>query len=147
MSMSVGKPAGRKSQTPEINVTPLVDVMLVLLVIFMITIQAAKESIPLELPEAQGVADDGSKTPVEIHLDSESRVHANGRIMELSEAEEELPRMLKGSEKQTYSLNAHRKLPYEQIVKLISAIRAAGVETVLVTVDGAGPGGPSAAPR
>ena len=56
MSMGVSKPGGRKTTTPEINVTPLVDVMLVLLVIFMITIQAAKESIPLELPEAAGVA-------------------------------------------------------------------------------------------
>jgi len=63
--------------------------------------------------------------------------------MELSEAEEELPRMLQGKEKQAYSLNAHRKLPYEQVVKLISAIRAAGVETINVTVDTAGPkGGP-----
>ncbi|HYG76017.1 MAG TPA: biopolymer transporter ExbD [Planctomycetota bacterium] len=141
MSMGVSKPGGKKTQTPEINVTPLVDVMLVLLVIFMITIQAARESIPLELPEAHGIADDGSKTPVEIHLDSEGRVHANGRVMELAEAEEELPRMLKGNEKQTYALNAHRKLPYEKVIKLISAIRGAGIETVLVTVDGAGPSG------
>jgi biopolymer transport protein ExbD len=140
MSMGVSKPGGgRKVHNPEINVTPLVDVMLVLLVIFMITVQAARESIPLELPEASGIADDGSKTPVEISLDSEGRVHINNRVMEMTEAEEELPRMLKGSEKQTYSLNAHRKLPYEKVVKLISAVRAAGIETVLVTVDNSGP--------
>jgi biopolymer transport protein ExbD len=140
MSMGVSKPAGRKTQTPEINVTPLVDVMLVLLVIFMITIQAAKESIPMELPEAHGSAIDPDKNPVEIHLDADGRVHANGRVMELAEAEEEIPRMLKGSEKLSYSLNAHRKLPYEQVVKLISALRTAGVETIMVSVDSAGPG-------
>jgi biopolymer transport protein ExbD len=144
MSMGVKKASGgRKTHSPDINVTPLVDVMLVLLVIFMITVQAARESIPLELPEANGIADDGSKTPVEINLDSEGRVHVSGRVMELAEAEEELPRMLKGTEKQAYSLNAHRKLPYEKVVKLISAIRSAGIETVNVTVDTAGPpGGP-----
>jgi len=144
MSMGVKKSGGgKKSHSPEINVTPLVDVMLVLLVIFMITVQAARETIPLELPEANGTADDGSKTPIEISLDTEGRVHISGRVMELAEAEEELPRMLKGTEKQAYSLNAHRKLPYEQVIKLVSAIRSAGVETINVTVDTAGPpGGP-----
>ena len=141
MSMGVSGPrSGAKSnQKPEINVTPLVDVMLELLVIFMITIQAAKESIPMELPEAKGNADD-QKNAMEINLDADGRVHAGTQVMELNEVENEFPRLLHGREKEVLTLNAHRKLSYEKVVKVIAAIRSAGVETINISVDGAGPG-------
>ncbi len=142
MSMGVSGPkSGAKSnQKPEINVTPLVDVMLVLLVIFMITIQAAKESIPMELPEARGNPEDGSKNAMEINLDADGRVHAGNQVLELNDVESEFPRLLHGREKEILTLNAHRKLPYEKVVKVIAAIRSAGVETINISVDGAGPG-------
>src|SRR5438046_1578456 len=102
MSMGVSGPrSGAKSnQKPEINVTPLVDVMLVLLVIFMITVQAAKESIPMELPEARGNPEDSSKNAMEINLDADGRVHAGNSVLELSDVESEFPRLLHGREKE-----------------------------------------------
>ena len=139
MSMGVSGPKGKSNQKPEINVTPLVDVMLVLLVIFMITIQAAKESIPMELPEAKGNPQD-DKGAMEINLDADGRVHAGSQVMELNEIENEFPRLLHGREKEVLTLNAHRKLTYDKVVKVIAAIRAAGVETINISVDGAGPG-------
>ena len=139
MSMGVSGPKGKSNQKPEINVTPLVDVMLVLLVIFMITIQAAKESIPMELPEAKGNPQD-DKGGMEISLDADGRVHAGSSVLELTEIDEEFPRLLHGREKEVLTLNAHRKLTYDKVVKVIAAIRSAGVETINISVDGAGPG-------
>ena len=142
MSMSInagpGKKRGRKfsAPSPEINVTPLVDVMLVLLIIFMITVQAAKDSIPVELPDAPGTPDAGDKTPLEITLDARSEIHISGKTIGLELVDSELPRLLKGHEKQSVTLSAHKRLPYESVVKVVAAIRDAGIETVNLSVDG-----------
>ena len=143
MSMGVNTPSksgGRKRQTPEINVTPLVDVMLVLLVIFMITVQAVKESIPMELPEAQGKPDDPNKTPFEVNVDEGGRVHSGGRTLDMVDVDTELPHILEGHDKEGVTLNAHRKIPFETIVKVIAAIRAAGIESINISVDSGGGG-------
>jgi biopolymer transport protein ExbD len=149
MSMNVGSSSrntgGRRKQTPDINVTPLVDVMLVLLVIFMITIQAAKDQIPMELPQAAGKPEKQDKQPMEVNIDEHGKIHAAGKSMEIAEAEAELPKMLEGHENEAITLNAHRKLPYETVVKVIAAIRGAGVETLNISVDGSGNSGAPAA--
>ncbi len=142
MSMSVSAGPAKKGKkkfhapTPEINVTPLVDVMLVLLIIFMITVQAAKDSIPVELPDAVGTPEAGDKTPLEVTLDARGDIHIGNQTFGLEVVEQELPRLLKGHEKQGVTLSAHKKMPYESVVKVVSAIREAGVETVNLAVEG-----------
>jgi len=141
MSLNAGPSKGRgrrrQLQPPEINVTPLVDVMLVLLVIFMITIQAAKDSIPMELPEAKGVADSSEKAAIEVSVDALSIVHVGSdKVFNLALVDSELPRALSGHEKQPINLSADKKLPYEIVVKVVNAIRQAGIETVNLSVQG-----------
>jgi biopolymer transport protein TolR len=142
MSMSLGaaKSRGkgkRRGRPPEINVTPLVDVMLVLLIIFMITIQAAKDSIPMELPQAEGeVSAKEGATPTEVSIDEYSYVHVGSSKFDLSLLASEMPRLLRGKEKEPLLLNAHRKLSYDTVVKVVAAIRSAGVETINLAVDG-----------
>jgi biopolymer transport protein ExbD len=137
MSMSLGgSRKGKKRQTPDINVTPLVDVMLVLLIIFMITVQATRETIPIELPQAPGSPEDQAKAGNEIAINENSKVQYSGRVLDLQQVPSELPRMLKGKEKDAFTLSAHKKLPYEVVVKVIAAIRTAGIETVYVAVEG-----------
>lgn len=129
----------RRRAMAEINVTPLVDVMLVLLVIFMITAPILKDGIDVELPKAKGTSGAGKvATPLSVVVDATGKVHVAGRTLEISEIAVELPALLKGHEKEVLSLKAHRTLPYESVVKVIAVMRAAGVTGISMAVDAGG---------
>jgi biopolymer transport protein TolR len=136
MGMNVGSGGkGKRKPSSDINVTPLVDVMLVLLVIFMITASASREQIPLDLPSGGGEPDNPEKAGMSINIDSASKVYVDKKVLDFTQVDDELPKLLKGREKEIITLNAHRTLPYEAVIKVISAIRRAGVEGINMSVD------------
>src|SRR5919112_5752637 len=65
---------GRRSPMAEINVTPMVDVMLVLLIIFMVTAPLLVAGVPVDLPDSKAGALDQERQPVQIALDSSGRI-------------------------------------------------------------------------
>src|SRR5512133_1917809 len=94
--------SGRQTLT-EINVTPLVDVMLVLLIIFMVTAPLIQQGVEVNLPEAKAKA-----------VDAEEQIRANARAMK---------------DKELY-LHADRALPYGFIVEVMATVQRAGVINV-----------------
>ena len=135
MSMSVGGKGKRRAMS-EINVTPLVDVMLVLLVIFMITAPVLKDGIDVDLPKAQGGTNSGkSAAPFSVIIDSKSQVHCAGRTIAPADVPIELPKLLKGHEKETLTLKAQRNLPYDSVVRVIAIVRQAGINGISIAVD------------
>src|SRR3546814_5013802 len=66
---------GRRAPMADINVTPFVDVMLVLLIIFMVTAPMLVTGVPLELPETRANSLDQTQEPVQVSLDDEGRVY------------------------------------------------------------------------
>ena len=139
--MSMGSAAGGGKRRPmaEINMTPLVDVMLVLLVIFMVTAPMLdKSGVDVQLPKA-----DGSKTgqgksavPWSLTIDTTGRVYVSGKKLEPAEVPAQLPGLLKGHEKDILTINGDGRLSYETVMRVVSIIRQSGVEKINLAVQG-----------
>jgi len=122
----------------DINVTPLVDVMLVLLIIFMVTAPLLTAGVPVNLPESRAKSLDQEQKPVQIALDERGRLFVNDQ--EVGDAL--LPDLLgqivarAGGQKppQVY-LRADRSLAYGQVMRVMGELNRAGLNRVaLVTV-------------
>jgi len=125
--MSLG-PTHKPGQTPlsEINVTPLVDVMLVLLIIFMVTAPMMQQGIDLNLPQEVASTIDPSQERLIITLARNERLYLNERRIDLPELEQTL-RQASGVTREVF-LRADKDVPYGSVVKLMAVIKQAGIE-------------------
>jgi biopolymer transport protein TolR len=109
----------------EINVTPLVDVMLVLLIIFMVTAPMMKQGIDVDLPEAKGKGLPAEERLV-ILMKKNGTVYLNNKKMSLPQLVEKL-RAVSKINPDVY-LKADKRVPYGEVVKLMAEIKEAGIE-------------------
>ena len=121
----------------EINVTPMVDVMLVLLIIFMVTAPLLTAGVDINLPDARAKALSQDKAPVQVSLDAEGRVFVNDAEV----ARGELPKTLAtiaaggGDKPPQVFLRADRSLDYGRVMRVMGELNRAGLNRVaLVTV-------------
>lgn len=130
---------GRRAPMAEINVTPLVDVMLVLLIIFMVTAPLLVTGVPVNLPDSRAGALEPDKKPVQISLDNEGRVFVDDQ--EVMEAE--LPTILEskrpaaGGEAPQVFLRADRGLDYGRVMRVMGELNRAGLNKVSLVTTGA----------
>lgn len=131
MGMNTGKDRGAIS---DINVTPLVDVMLVLLVIFMVTAPMMQQGIKLDLPKAKAQNLPGSENKILISIDASRKVYLGKTEIPIERLEEAIKNNERiRSEKEVY-LYADRTLPYGFVIKIMALLKDAGAENVgLVT--------------
>ena len=134
------KPRGRSRRAPmaDINVTPLVDVMLVLLIIFMVTAPLLVAGVPVDLPESRAGALDQQARPVQIALDKDGGIF----IDDVAVSNAELPRRLAAiasepapPEGRRIYLRADRGLDYGRVMRVMGELNRAGLNRVaLVSV-------------
>jgi biopolymer transport protein TolR len=132
--MSLG-PTHKPGQTTlsEINVTPLVDVMLVLLIIFMITAPMLQQGVDVNLPQEGGGNLDPSRERLVITLAKNERLFLNDRRIDFPELEQTL-RQASGATREVF-LRADKDIPYGLVVKMMAVIKQAGIERLgIVTV-------------
>ena len=130
---------GRRAPMAEINVTPLVDVMLVLLIIFMVTAPLLTAGVPVNLPDSRAKPLEPENKPVQISLDGEGRLFVD----ETELADGDLPARLEriastadGPEPPQIFLRADRGLDYGRVMRVMGELNRAGLNRVaLVTTD------------
>jgi biopolymer transport protein TolR len=112
----------------QINVTPLVDVMLVLLVIFMVTAPIIQQGVQVNLPQAKAGAIAGTEEMLIVTISKNGKVYLNDNPMSLAELGDKLRAIRKlQADKQVY-LRADQDVRYGLVIKTIAEIKQAGIE-------------------
>ncbi len=138
MQLPSQRSGGRRAPMADINVTPLVDVMLVLLIIFMVTAPLLTAGVPVNLPDSRAKPLDQDKQPTEISLDADGRIF----IAKEEVSQEAFPGRLdaiaaqsgEGDPPQVY-LRADKALDYGRVMRVMGELNRAGLNRVaLVTI-------------
>lgn len=111
----------------EINVTPLVDVVLVLLIIFMVVTPLLKQEVPIELPLAENSRGAEDATQVTVSLSADGRILVEGTEVSPADLVPHLTAIYAARPDKTIFLEADRGLPHGRVVDLMDDCRAAGI--------------------
>ncbi|MFZ5541566.1 MAG: ExbD/TolR family protein [Pseudomonadota bacterium] len=114
----------------EINVTPLVDVMLVLLVIFIITAPLLSYAIKLDLPDARAPAANAASDAIKLSINADGRVFWNDEALGEDELAPRLAAAARQSPQPELHLRADKDARYERIAALLSAAQEAGLARI-----------------
>ena len=129
MSMDVGGAKG--GLKADINVTPLVDVMLVLLIIMMIIAPLLQQGVVLTLPAAVNAVDKpDTQDQTVVAIDSNSRLWVNSLEVPEQDVIPRLQSILEDKTDRTVYLKGDKDAPYSAIMKMMDALRKAGIEQV-----------------
>ncbi|RYD87017.1 MAG: protein TolR [Sphingomonadales bacterium] len=147
MHLPSGKSRGRRAPMADINVTPLVDVMLVLLIIFMVTAPLLTAGVPVNLPESRAKALEQEQKPVQIAIDETGKVFVDNEEVTDSALSAKLqavaarPAGPDGKPAQIF-LRADQALGYGKVMKVMGELNAAGLNRVslLTNASSATPG-------
>lgn len=130
--MSFGRLERSKGSQPmsDINVTPLVDVMLVLLVIFIITAPLLASSIKLDLPKTDAAKSSDAPKFVTIVVDKTAKVFLNDKPIELPDLSQALQQTAKASPDTEVQLRADATVPYGKVVEVMGIAQKAGLSRI-----------------
>ncbi|WP_417912682.1 protein TolR [Candidatus Electronema sp. TJ] len=130
--MGMGSVGGksRKGLAAEINVTPLVDVMLVLLIIFMVSAPMMTQGIDINLPKTTGEALEQKEEPLSVVINSDGQLFLEKNPAPLSAAalRHELESLPPEKREEPIYLQADRDVPYGAVVQVMALIKQAGFE-------------------
>lgn len=152
MNLPSKRGRGRRAPMADINVTPLVDVMLVLLIIFMVTAPLLTAGVPVELPESQAKALEQQQKPVQISVTDTGQVYIDDERVR----DDALPARLaavaarKGADGRAPQvfLRADTTLAYGKVMRVMGALNNAGLNRVsLVTVSSGASSAPADSDR
>ncbi len=116
----------------EINTTPLVDVMLVLLVIFIITAPLFHQAVPIDLPRVQSTKLDQERTVINLALDQSGQLFWNGELVKAADLGSRFRAALAAtpSSPPELHLRADRKTEYEKVAEVMAAAQQAGLTRI-----------------
>jgi biopolymer transport protein TolR len=136
--MAMGGRNDNRGIMAEINVTPLVDVMLVLLVIFMVTAPMMQQGVQVNLPKANTKAMTPQDEAVVVSVDKNGKVFINKDQIPASDLRNRLTAMFATREKKEVFLKADAGVPYGEVVRAMADIKGAGIERLGMVTEPAG---------
>ncbi len=119
----------------EINTTPLVDVMLVLLVIFIITAPLFNQAIPIDLPRVSAKAVDDKPLVLHVALDAADRLYLDDAVIPFADLARRFAEAAAHSRLPELHLRADRNTRYESIARIMAAAQQAGVVRIAFVTD------------
>src|SRR5213076_2237528 len=132
-----GRRGRRRAVMAEINVTPMVDVMLVLLIIFMVSAPLLTVGVPLDLPQTQAKTLDQDKEPLTVSVNANGQVYLQNTEIA---AEELVPKLKaitearRGAEERIF-VRGDRQIDYGTVMKVMGRISAAGFRRVALVTE------------
>ena len=136
MAFSTGKDSS--DVVSEINITPLVDVMLVLMVVFILTAPLLNNAVRINLPKTSTTEPANPSKSVTVSVDGASKIYIDKREVDLAALEPELKRVVATNPELAVSLQADEGVPYRAVAKVIAKIQRSGVTKLSVLTQ---PGG------
>lgn len=136
MAAHVNRNSG--SRLSDINVTPLVDVMLVLLVIFMVTapmLEQNQSQVNVDLPQVAAAPSNIAEDAIVITVDRGRQLFINDRRIPRAELKDKLVGLFKGRARKEIFLRADQAVSYGEVVKTMAAIREAGITRLNMVTD------------
>jgi biopolymer transport protein TolR len=122
--------SGNDQLMSDINVTPFVDVMLVLLIIFMVTAPMMVQGVDVELPTATSEALPSNEENLIVSIDNDLKVYINDLEVSVAFLSEKLDAVMENLDKKQVYLKADKKVPYGVVVNVMSQIKKAGIESL-----------------
>jgi biopolymer transport protein TolR len=119
----------------EINVTPMVDVMLVLLIIFMVTAPLLTVGVPIELPKSEAQQLEGDKEPLTVTVDPEGKIFLQDTEIQLDEIVPKLTAISKNGYDERIFVRGDRRVNYGVVMRVMGTISAAGFRRIALVSD------------
>ncbi|PWJ78367.1 cell division and transport-associated protein TolR [Pseudaminobacter salicylatoxidans] len=130
-----GRRRGRKGPISEINVTPLVDVMLVLLIIFMVAAPLLTVGVPIDLPETQAKAMNSETQPITVSVNDQGQIYLQETEIPLEEIVAKLEAISQTGYDERIYVRGDKTADYGTVMKVMARISAAGYKNLgLVTL-------------
>jgi biopolymer transport protein ExbD len=125
-----GNRAAHAAPMAEINTTPLVDVMLVLLVIFLITAPLMNQAVPIDLPKVE--ASKSAETPqsMQVAIDAQGALSVDGKAIGIALLPAHLRASVGSQNAPEMHLRADRRTPYERVTEVMAAAQSAGITKI-----------------
>ena len=129
--MALDTSSSRDSTTiAQINVTPLVDVMLVLLVIFMVTAPIIQQGVQINLPQAKAAAIPGTEQLLVVSIAKNGKIYLNDNVMTLDELGSKMRAIRANDPEKQVFVRADQDVRYGLVMKTIAELKQAGIERV-----------------
>ena len=136
-SSGAGRRGRRKAVMAEINVTPMVDVMLVLLIIFMVSAPLLIVGVPLDLPQTQAKSLDQDKNPLTLSVNLKGQVFLNDSEIAVDELVPKLKAITeaRGGLDERIFVRGDRKVDYGTVMKVMGRLSQAGFRRVALVTE------------
>jgi biopolymer transport protein TolR len=127
----------RANVMAEINVTPMVDVMLVLLIIFMVSAPLLTVGVPLDLPQTQAKSLEQDKTPLQLSVDVKGRVFINDTEVAMADLIPKLKAITdaRGGMDERIFMRADKKADYGTVAKVMGQLSGAGFKRLALVTE------------